>query len=168
MVGNFRIAAGLCGRRRPHTRSNPTGSSPLLCQVPSVLHTSDAMLGGSSLELLSYESGRQDHTDHLGSGGLRGRDSVGTPARLAGRRQHSASAPQTPRSLLFVPSVPRSLDLVEQTPRDQVPSGLARLFLVRMAAATPSVLSPPSRRVEPIGRGGCDSSITLMGGTTSG
>lgn len=32
----------------PHTRLNPTGSSPLLCKVPSVLHTSDAMLGGSS------------------------------------------------------------------------------------------------------------------------
>lgn len=119
------------------------------------------------LELLSYESGRQDHTDHLGSGGLRGRDRVGTPARLAECRQHSASAPQTSRPLVcsLCPTLPG--------PRGSDSPG-SGTFWSRLAfsgpdgVCYPSVLSPPPRRVEPIGRGGCDSSITLMGGTTSG
>lgn len=68
---------------------------------------------------------------------------------------------------LVCSSVPQSLELVDQTLRDQAPSGLSWLFLVRMASAAPA-LSPPPGRVEPIGRGGCDSSITPMGGTISG
>lgn len=48
MVGNFCITAGLSGGRWPQARVNPSGSSPLVCKVPEVLHTSDAMLGGSS------------------------------------------------------------------------------------------------------------------------
>lgn len=141
MLGNFCITAGLSGGRWPHARVNPSGSSPLVCKVPEVPHTSDAMLGGSSF---SWSFGPNDlenkiklTTSTLEVCGGRDSSELGTHARLAGRGQHSASAPQSSAFPRVCPSVPRSPDLVEQTLSGQVPSDLFWPLLARMAAVAP-------------------------------
>lgn len=117
------------------------------------------------LERLSYDSGKQDHTDHFGrSTGTEFWDTCsacGSWAALSNRATDFAF----PVVCALCPTLPG-------------PSGSGSLepgtFWSLLAFSgpdgvyRPSVLSPPSGRVEPIGRGRCDSSITLMGGTTSG